>query len=84
MRIERRKIIIIFMTVTPTGIGLPNLKQGPRHTLTVFIQNAPMHQNTRAHGTVAGRCGVGHQIRVPRTQNIVAKNRPCHIRYGVG
>jgi hypothetical protein len=65
-------MLVTMMTVTPSGIGLPQLDQGVRDGTTVFIHHSAAHQDALTN-RLAGM--LASQIRVCRADPIMPKYR---------
>src|SRR5262249_34842191 len=86
IRIERRVMLVDRMTVTPGGIALPQLYEGPRHRPRILVEDAPGDDDalaerlTLVHAGQVGGVGPGPAAGEPRAgdvgQGLVGADRP--------
>src|SRR5690606_38382475 len=84
IRVERRKIGVLLVAIASTGIGLPELDQRVRNRAAVFVQNAPIDDDTRADGAFTRLGVIDGQVVVQLAQHGMAEGWAGHFRKRIG
>src|SRR5690242_14260536 len=76
IRIKRSVMLVELVTVSPSGIGLPYLRQGAAHGTPIFIQNLPAYDDSLSGGRACVLCG---QVTIACRDCGMSKNRSSSL-----
>ena len=79
IRIERRDVGFVDMSVAPAGVCLPDLDQAIGHTPALFIEHAAVDDDALANGRLSRTGKIGDEIAVLVANQIVAENGACEF-----
>ncbi len=69
-------MLVELVTVSPSGIGLPYLRQGAAHGTPIFIQNLPAYDDSLSGGRACVLCG---QVTIACRDCGMSKNRSSSL-----